>query len=200
MARKSSKQTSTRNKWIFIVATFVVLFIVFYAALPKHTIAPTQTETQTFKISKEITPATKDFTDISNWKSEKSKNNSSWEKHIYSFESSAGNFNVSFELPNSWVQDGPSFYAQKTYSRNSVKFVGGPFWGTDLPNYKDATYKELALPAGNAKYYWDNRFGYVYFNSDATFVLENIPFDQSEEYRQLFDKIIYTISFDIKRF
>ena len=43
MAKKNSKQTSFRRKWLIIVVTFFVLFAIFYAALPKQTIAPSQT-------------------------------------------------------------------------------------------------------------------------------------------------------------
>lgn len=57
MVKRKSKQTSLRNKWLFIAGAFVVLFIIFYAALPKHIIAPTQTSTST------ATSA-----DISTWK------------------------------------------------------------------------------------------------------------------------------------
>lgn len=57
MVKRKSKQTSLRNKWLFIAATFAVLFIIFYAALPKHIIAPTQTSNST------ATSA-----DISTWK------------------------------------------------------------------------------------------------------------------------------------
>lgn len=45
VAKKNSK-TNLKSKWLFIVGAFVVLFVIFYAALPKQTLAPNQT-TQT---------------------------------------------------------------------------------------------------------------------------------------------------------
>lgn len=43
MAKKNSKQTTLRNKWLLIGVVFVILFVIFYTALPKQTITPTQT-------------------------------------------------------------------------------------------------------------------------------------------------------------
>lgn len=42
MAKKKSK-SNLKSKWLFIVGAFVVLFVIFYSALPKQTIAPTRT-------------------------------------------------------------------------------------------------------------------------------------------------------------
>lgn len=58
-----------RKKWLFIAGAFVVLFAIFYAALPKHTIAPTQTANQTTtQTSPAPDPTTADWKTYTNTK------------------------------------------------------------------------------------------------------------------------------------
>lgn len=62
MAKKNSKRTNPHNKWLFIAGAFVTLFVIFYPALPKQTITPTQTTTSTSN------PATANWKTYSNLK------------------------------------------------------------------------------------------------------------------------------------
>lgn len=45
MAKKKLKQINPRNKWIFIIGAFIVLFVIFFTTLPKSILAPTQIAT-----------------------------------------------------------------------------------------------------------------------------------------------------------
>lgn len=169
---------------VILVAAALLGGFLIYQNQTKPTLSPQSTPLSTEAPAKVEDPT-------STWKTYQGISNTSYNKPI----------SFSLQYPTTWYLDGNILYPLgKPGNKSNIRILLASVGRGAAP------YKEIrTYPAGDAFYFWDiqqARYAYANFNNDnngyPSFVVENIPEENSQYYQDIFEQMLKTLKITSK--